>query len=179
MLIYICSDGYYHNIMNLDYMVKLMAYKNEINMCGLDGQTYLILKCESEEEANKIIKKIYFNMTHNIKSMILDLEEFRKEETETARTRKASENCISKADIKTYLSAPDANGDRIIYESDLDLLPPVTPQRPKGKWIRNLIRNAKDGCIGAKMICSECNNDNKHDEYMKFCPNCGAEMEIE
>lgn len=48
--------------------------------------------------------------------------------------------------------------------------------RPKGKWIRELLRNEKGGCIGAKMICSECNNDNKHDEYMRFCPNCGADM---
>lgn len=171
MLIYICSDGYYHNIMNLDYMVKLMAYKNEINMCGLDGQTYLILKCESEEEANKIIKKIYFNMTHNIKSMILDLEEFRKEETETTRIRKAGEDCISKADIKTYLSAPDANGDRIIYESDLDLLPLVTPQRPKGKW---MVISCEPTDI---FKCSECGM--RVINPYKYCPNCGAEMETE
>lgn len=37
------------------------------------------------------------------------------------------EDCISRADVKKYLSAPDANGDRVIYESDLDLLPSVTP----------------------------------------------------
>lgn len=38
------------------------------------------------------------------------------------------EDCISRADAKKYLSAPDANGDRVIYESDLDLLPPVQPK---------------------------------------------------
>ena len=46
-----------------------------------------------------------------------------------------------------------------------------------GHWIRELIRNEKGGCIGAKMICSECGNDNKHDEYMIYCPNCGAKMD--
>lgn len=50
-------------------------------------------------------------------------------------------------------------------------------QKPKtGHWIRELIRNEKGGCIGAKMICSECGNDNKHDEYMDYCPNCGFRM---
>ncbi len=47
---------------------------------------------------------------------------------------------------------------------------------PKGHWTRELIRNEKGGCIGAKMICSECGNDNKHDEYMTYCPNCGTKM---
>lgn len=53
----------------------------------------------------------------------------------------------------------------------------VLDQEPrKGHWIRELIRNEKGGCIGAKMICSECDNDNKHDEYMNYCPNCGCRM---
>lgn len=46
-----------------------------------------------------------------------------------------------------------------------------------GYWIRELIRNEKGGCIGAKMICSECGNDNRHDEYMSYCPHCGAKMQ--
>jgi hypothetical protein len=49
-------------------------------------------------------------------------------------------------------------------------------ERKVGKWIRKPIRNDKSGCIGAEMICSCCNKDNRHDEYMDFCPNCGAEM---
>lgn len=39
------------------------------------------------------------------------------------------DDCISRSDVKKYLSAPDANGDRVIYESDLDLLPSVTPKK--------------------------------------------------
>lgn len=84
------------------------------------------------------------------------------------------EDTISRADAKKYLAAPDANGDRVIYESDLDLLPSVQPKVKTGHWIRELIRNEKGGCIGAKMICSECGNDNRHDEYMDYCPNCGC-----
>ena len=56
-------------------------------------------------------------------------------------------------------------------------LPSVTPQPKTGHWTRELIRNEKGGCIGAKMICSECGNDNKNDEYMTYCPNCGAKMQ--
>ena len=55
-------------------------------------------------------------------------------------------------------------------------LSPVTPQPKTGYWTRELIRNEKGGCIGAKMICSKCGNDNKHDEYMDYCPNCGTKM---
>lgn len=45
-----------------------------------------------------------------------------------------------------------------------------------GHWTRELIRNEKGGCIGAKMICSYCGQDNEHDEYMQYCPNCGTKM---
>lgn len=48
--------------------------------------------------------------------------------------------------------------------------------RKIGTWIRKPIRNDKSGCIGAEMICSCCNKDNRHDEYMDFCPNCGCRM---
>lgn len=58
-------------------------------------------------------------------------------------------------------------------------LPPVTQKSKTGHWTRELIRNEKGGCIGAKMICSRCGNDNKHDEYMSYCPNCGVRMERE
>lgn len=45
-----------------------------------------------------------------------------------------------------------------------------------GNWRRILIRNDKGGCIGARMICPSCNKDNGHDEYMKYCPNCGSKL---
>ena len=48
-----------------------------------------------------------------------------------------------------------------------------------GRWTRELIRNEHGGCIGAKMICSECGQDNGYDKRMKFCPNCGSKMEVE
>ena len=57
--------------------------------------------------------------------------------------------------------------------------PSVTQKSKTGHWTRELIRNEKGGCIDAKMICSRCGNDNKQDEYMSHCPNCGTKMESE
>lgn len=53
----------------------------------------------------------------------------------------------------------------------------VPKAKIQGNWKRILIRNDMGGCIGARMICSVCNRDNGHDEYMKYCPNCGARLE--
>ena len=58
----------------------------------------------------------------------------------------------------------------------LDNLLPITPQPKTGRWTRELVRNEYGGCIGAKMICSECGQDNGCDKRMKFCPNCGCRM---
>lgn len=65
----------------------------------------------------------------------------------------------------------DVKNDKVVK---IDL--PNVEERKVGKWVRKLIRNDKGGCIGAEMICSCCNKDNRHDEYMDYCPNCGAEM---
>lgn len=46
-----------------------------------------------------------------------------------------------------------------------------------GNWRRILIKNDKGGCIGARMLCPVCNKDNGHDEYMRYCPNCGSRLE--
>ena len=53
----------------------------------------------------------------------------------------------------------------------------VTKYEIQGRWKRILIKNDKGGYIGAKMLCPVCNADNGHDEYMKYCPNCGARLE--
>lgn len=57
--------------------------------------------------------------------------------------------------------------------------PSVTPTRKRGKWIRKPIRNTKGGCVGAEMICTCCGKDNNCDKKLNYCPNCGAEMEVE
>lgn len=97
------------------------------------------------------------------------------------------EDCVSRramldglasiAKAKAKSDAQKALMGRVMFFTEK--LPSVTPKSKTGHWIRVLIRNDKGGCIGAKMICSECSNDNKHDEYMDYCPHCGAKMEGE
>ena len=57
-------------------------------------------------------------------------------------------------------------------------LPPVTPTRPKGKWI------ILDECANEGVYCSECHKKVFKLEFsptmkwrnFKYCPNCGADM---
>lgn len=91
------------------------------------------------------------------------------------------EDAISRADVKKYLSAPDANGDRVIYESDLDLLPSVNPQPKVGYWIfHEPFDNGRKNCNEC-IECSQCHTWLGYDCYAKtpYCPNCGAKMESE
>lgn len=63
---------------------------------------------------------------------------------------------------------------QILIRGYLNGVPKATIQ---GNWRRILIRNSKGGYIGSKMLCPICNANNGHDEYMKYCPNCGARLE--
>ena len=82
-------------IINLDQIRSIFVYEDcgcfEIIVVGTYGEINCICECENEEEAQKVLAKIYINMTYGSGNMILDLEDFRKElrETETAKTRKA------------------------------------------------------------------------------------------
>lgn len=93
MLLYIKSN--YDNsgaIFNLDNFVMINVWREEIHGFNNDDTKYIIVKCKSEEEAEKVLAKIYLNMTYGSGNMILNLDEFREEETETAKTRKALKN---------------------------------------------------------------------------------------
>lgn len=68
---------------------------------------------------------------------------------------------------------------------DIRGLPPVTPERPKGKWVytpkRRLIDETDEGCVymtDYRCTCSECGGDfgfqKMSDAYCKYC---GAKME--
>ena len=48
-------------------------------------------------------------------------------------------------------------------------MPPVTPSRPKGQWI-------KKGNTLKCPFCGAKGEDIKDDYCFKFCPNCGAKM---
>lgn len=109
-----------------------------------------------------------------------------------------SEDCISRQAVLDVINFEDkwlfdANGHNanthIAFnglESRVKALPPVTPERPKGKWIKI---QSGDEDFPESIVCSRCKNENSHldfDEHnnvigkvfvtSKYCPNCGAEM---
>lgn len=92
MLLYNKKDG---TIFNLDNFTMIFMFKNKVQAYNDFDVKYIICECESEDEAEKVLAKIYTHMTYGSGNMILDLEEFRKEETETAKTRKALRNTKS------------------------------------------------------------------------------------
>ena len=76
------------------------------------------------------------------------------------------EDCVSRADVKEQMLKYGFNApDMTVTEFVEDCLPSVTPQPKKGKWI---------GCK-----CSKCNYEVMGWNKNNFCPNCGAEMEVE
>lgn len=114
------------------------------------------------------------NSLSELRQKLIDGEEVRTvrdKPCEDAIRREDAITAVSEALEHVFVENED------IAKKMINKLPPVNPQPKTGHWIRELIRNEKGGCIGAKMICSECGNDNKHDEYMIYCPNCGAKMD--
>ena len=55
-------------------------------------------------------------------------------------------------------------------------LPPVKPQRPKGKWLdKKMTIKGAHGMAYGRYACSVCKK--KFPNKSNYCPNCGAEME--
>lgn len=82
---------------------------------------------------------------------------------------------------KTYLYGVEILEGLSEYVNDL---PSVTPERPKGKWIK--IQSGNED-FPESIVCSRCKNENSHldfDEHSepigkifvtsKYCPNCGS-----
>lgn len=53
-----------------------------------NNNKYQIVECESGEEAQKVLAKIYTHMTYGSGNMILDMEEFRKEDVKDVNEEK-------------------------------------------------------------------------------------------
>ena len=101
-----------------------------------------------------------------------------------ALEQQPSEDCISRQAVDTLVDelaraisdercfVPRGRSTTAIMQDILDL-PPVTPQRPKGKWI------VHPKGIYAHLVCSKCLSNAPYDCETNYCPNCGAEMEVE
>lgn len=89
MLLFNKKDG---DIFNLDNIVRIYPDGNQVRFC--DNRTYgdIMVVCDDSNQAINVVEKIYHRMTYGSGNMILDLEEFRKKETETAKTRRILRN---------------------------------------------------------------------------------------
>ena len=78
------------------------------------------------------------------------------------------EDAISRQAVLSLKQTPGAYG-MDIDSSEVEKLPPVTPNQKTGHWIENL------GFYGVyDYTCSCC--DKHNDKKTDYCPNCGAKM---
>ena len=91
------------------------------------------------------------------------------------------EDCISR---QKALACFEQTNTRQGAKYAIETLPSVTPERPKGKWIKI---QSGDKDFPESIVCSRCKNENSHldfDEHgepigkvfvtSKYCPNCGS-----
>lgn len=95
------------------------------------------------------------------------------EEKIYGQPKQPSEDCISREEAINEADnlSLETSYDNEKVEQMLRDLPPVIPQRKKGKWIETPVEN---DVVTFVFKCSECGKRvvNPYD----YCPNCGAEM---
>ena len=98
-------------------------------------------------------------------------------------------DAVSREEAVTVLRADPlfiCTGDKGVAITDILSLPPVIPERPKGKW-EEYGHNLGDDYIPVGIRCSKCHTeppkrdphkDKSFMNYIKsdFCPKCGADM---
>ena len=95
-----------------------------------------------------------------------------------ALEQEPSTDAVSRKAVLDAIEDDNRNGMWSCFASDDDAhkfktvikdLPPVTPTRPKGKWIMN--RQFE------RRTCDNCNKEYRWSFYPhNYCPNCGADM---
>lgn len=84
------------------------------------------------------------------------------------------EDCISRTETLKHSHIEyddDGEGHRVVYCEDIEQMPPVQPQRKKGKWISMEVSSGRDS-----WKCSLCGRRARgKKENLPFC-HCGADM---
>lgn len=106
-----------------------------------------------------------------------------REWTEILAKLQLSEDCISRKDTIEWLKKITVTDgiefktgfEQILY--DIEQMPPVKPERPKGKWIE-VLEWRTEFSSAWHYECSECRarSYKGYKPLERYCPNCGAEM---
>jgi hypothetical protein len=84
------------------------------------------------------------------------------------KNQQSSEDCISRAYIKPIIKELEYdqidNDYALSLLSDIKNAPSVTPERPKGKWIKT----------EGSFRCSECLIFPEYIRTLNYCPSCGS-----
>ena len=128
---------------------------------------------------NKMTKKEALKKVRGYLTDYLPLEDANEiDEIIEALKSSSSDDCINKSEVLNLLK-----GIEILHNHDelrtnliygIMSLSPVTPQPKVGKWI--YIGNSE---VNGLKICKCSNCEKKTYGSHKFCPNCGAKMEVE
>ncbi len=104
------------------------------------------------------------------------------EDFEEALKQEPCEDCVSREQALLTLTGKNlstkSTGELIaLFNKRIKALPPVKPAQRKGKWEN---KNTSGHQLYGK--CSECGQefviDAWYTQKMRYCPNCGAKMEI-
>lgn len=129
----------------------------------------------TNEEAIKNIKEL---LRWYLKEEPMSETVYKREAVEMAikaLEQQPCEDCVSREEALLALTGMDLPTDRdkliALFTERIQHLPPVTPQRPKGKWIMN-------SDYPDRLICDKCNAQfdvwHWESKQMHYCPNCGA-----
>ena len=61
------------------------------------------------------------------------------------------------------------------FKQLIESMPSVTPQQRMGQWVKTISENG----ITSAVRCSECGFEDNRYMLFRYCPDCGAKMEVE
>lgn len=185
-----CAEGTYMNVEEMWWCNKHLMYA-----CGVERNHGLCEKFNKTTSKNDAVSRQvilaieryqdlvdYFDDEDVAKTILGSREGFKQwlarmkwhveKADELARKldQKPCEDAISRKSMLDYLKY--LHGD-IPEEEFVKALPSVTPAPKKSKWIDN-----HNGAISCGCCHTWFHKDDRY-SYMRYCPNCGAKLEVE
>ena len=182
----------YEKIENYDKLLKsgiLDCVKEKAEPCEdcisrkaalnvIDGEAWRFCDTMNPED----YKKHICIFSDNLRDRVKEMPSVKLASTESCTTTESSTDCISRKHFDSRVRAAGGMVEEDLTDdfkdgvlAALDMLktePSVTPERKTGKWID------RTSGFTINLGCDQCGKT-VHEYGCKFCPNCGAEMEVE